>query len=250
METEIKTPDWVPPIVTQCANYLVAHAPHMPPETEAVLIRLVTDERMREVWEEVGKHKRINYKSTPEHFYDPQLPAEVRSWSALAEAWRREAKNLRSLGDEAAARQFEDWAQAVPDDAATSATPPTNEQQHDMAKAILLCDAFAHVDAGLRTVRMPSFEKFLEGLRAKGQAGVADTYERLAAEERHAPYLVSRQRTDARIQAFVIGLGAVTRAMFGSPLYGVLATLVNVAFEGTDLKGGEYDQRRIRALLR
>jgi len=250
METEIKTPDWVPSMVTQFANYLAAHALDLPPETEAVLIRLVTDERMREVWEEVGKHKRINYQSTTEHFYDPQLPVEVRSWSALADAWRREAKNLRSLGDEAAAKQFEAWAQAVPDEASASSKPLTNEQQLDVAMAMLLCEAFAHFDAGLRTVRKPSFGKFLEALRAKGQPDVADTYERLAAEERYAPYLVSRQRTDARIQAFVIGLGAMTRAVFGSPLYGVLAILVNVTFEGTEFKDGEYDQQRIRVLLR
>lgn len=250
METEVPTPKWVPPVLIQYANYLAARVPDMPPETEAALIRLMTDERMREVWEEVGKHKRINYQSTPEHFYDPHLPAEVRSWSALAEAWRREAKNLRSLGDEATARQFEAWAQAVADEASASSKPLTNEQQHDMAKAVLLGIALAHFDAGLRTVRKPSFEKFLDGLRAEGQVDAANAYERLAAEGRHAAYLVSRQRTGARIQAFVIGLGAVTRAMFRSPLYGVLAILVNVAFEGTEFKDGEYDHQRIRALLR
>ena len=42
----------------------------------------------------------------------------------------------------------------------------------------------------------------------------------------------------------------LTQAVFGSPLYGVLAALVNVAFEGAEFKDGEYGQQRIRALLR
>ena len=68
---------------------------------------------------------------------------------------------------------------------------------------------------------------------------------RQANDPTNKQYLVDRQRTDARIEAFVKALATETAKIFGSPLYGVLAILTNIAFEGSG-----YDQQRIRALLR
>jgi hypothetical protein len=242
-ETEIPTPDWVPPIVCHAANAIAGAMPDMPEDTEALLIRLLTDERMKEVWEEISKHKRIDHKTSVEWFYPVSIPGEIGSWTALAQAWRQHATGQRSLGDGAGAAQFEDWASAA--NRLDSGSEPADEDaQRALAMALLLCLTVGHFNAGLRTIRKSDLDRVVDALRADGEAEKADAYVRTAAESANAPFFVIRQRTDARIEAFVKGIAARTKSIFGTSLYGVLAILTNVAF------GVDYDQQRIRVLLR
>ena len=108
---EISTPDWLPAAVLEVANLVAEMAPDMRADTEAVLTRLVVDERMKGVWQDLGKHKREGAPA-PEQFYEAAPPAAVRSWTAMAEAWRARAAAYRALGDEATAAQYELYAAA------------------------------------------------------------------------------------------------------------------------------------------
>lgn len=249
MEIEIKFPDWVPAIVVEAANFIAAHTSDMPDEVEALLTRLITRSEMKRVWEELGKHKRVDYVAIDAWIHDANFPPEISNWSELANRWRREAGNLRALGDTGGALQFEAWAAAAnARGSADSPGPLTDSQHHDRSMALLFCLALGHYCAGLRTVRRADLERFTANLRVQGQPGKADEYKKLAAQAENTPYFVTRQRTDARIEAFVKGLAAETRPMTGKNLYGVLSVLTNVAFELP--RDAEYDQDRIRALLR
>ena len=245
-EPTIVCPDWTPAIVCEMANYLAPLLVNAPAEVKVLLFRLVWDERMKSVWEEIGKHKRIRHVSSEEWFYSAHLPAETESWSSLASSLRREENNLRDLGDRVAADRFSSWAAGAEARAATAgsnARPDIPPQE--LAMAVILALVLSHFSAGLRTVRKSDFNALIARLRAEGKEREAEAYLRQANDPTNKQYLVDRQRTDARIEAFVKGLATETTKIFGSPLYGVLAILTNVAFEGAG-----YDQQRIRALLR
>jgi hypothetical protein len=150
------------------------------------------------------------------------------------------------MGGEADACRLEEWADTVSgSDGEAPDTPPDANTQADLAMATLFATAVSLILTDLRTVRRSDLDSFIAALRAQRQAKQAEAYERQAALAANTPYIVTRQRTDARIEAFVKGMGNLTRTMFNSNLYGVLATLTNVAFEDAG-----YDQQRIRALLR
>jgi len=245
-EIEVPVPEWVPAIVRQIANFIADATPDMPDEVEALLTRLLTDERMRNVWEEIGKHQRVNHRTTGQPHYGPRLPPEILSWAALAESWRARSKEVRALGGEADGFQLEKLADAVSSrDSGEPEPPPDDNMQTALAMATLFGVAASLFLAGLRTVRQSDFEGFTASLRAQGNEKQAEAYERQAVLAANTPYIVTRQRTDARVEAFVKSLGHQTKSVFGNHLYGVVATLTNVAFDED-----RWDRQRIRALLR
>jgi hypothetical protein len=77
---------------------------------------------------------------------------------------------------------------------------------------------------------------FYEGHR---MLDAAFAYEELASAARPPPgnsLLVARQlRGDARLKGFVIALGDITKNVFGTPLYGTIASTANVVFSRDDL---------------
>jgi len=242
---EIGTPGWLPPLVLEAANLLAEMAPDMPAETEAVLTRLVVDERMKGVWQDLGKHKREG-APTSERFYDAAPPAAVRSWAGLAEAWRARATEYRALGDEATAAQYELYAAATQGREGASPPAPLNEaDERGNVLATVFTLAFSLYASGVIVVSRRDLERRIEDLRARGLASIADALEHQAKSLEGAKFIVDRRRSDPRINAFVEGMAKEMRAMFGQDMPGVIATITNVVFDRSD-----YDRDRIRALLK
>ena len=59
-----------------------------------LLRRLSSDTRMKRVWQELLKRKRVNYKSTEAFRYPATSP---KNWSRTARAQRRRAQSLRAM---------------------------------------------------------------------------------------------------------------------------------------------------------
>jgi hypothetical protein len=245
-EPEIDCPEWTPAIVCEMANYLAPLLVNAPAEVKVLLFRLLWDERMKPVWEEIGKRKRVRYVRSEKYFYSVHLPAETESWPNLARALRQEENKLRELGDRSGAERFTSLATDA-EARATSAGSDTHPDfpPQELAKAVIFALVLGIFRAGLQTIRTSDFGALIARLRAEGKEQEAEAYLQQAQDPKNKQFLVDRQRTDARIEAFVKGLATETTKLFGSPLYGVLAILMNVAFEGAG-----YDQQRIRALLR
>lgn len=242
---EIKTPDWLPAAVLAMANFLVGMAPDLPADTEAVLTRLLIDERMKGVWQELGKHKREG-APTAERFYKAVLPAAVQSWAGLAEAWRGRATDYRALGDEATATRYEDYAVAAEARQASHPPQPLNEEeQRGMVLAMVFTLAVSSYLGGLEMVSRTALQRHTDDLRGRGQGLVADALEDQTKNPESAKFIVNRKRSDPRINAFVEGMAKEMRTMFGQDMPGVIATITNVAFDRSD-----YDRDRIRALLK
>lgn len=242
---EISPPDWLPTAVLEVANFLAEMAPDMPADIEAVLRRLLVDERMKGVWQDLDKKKR---ESTPtsERFYEAAPPAAVQSWAAMAKALHARAAEYRALGDETMATRYEQHAAAVEGREGDSSTAPLNEDdERGIVFATVFALAFRLYASGQSVVSRRDLERRSSDLRAKGQASIADALELQAKSPENAKFVVSRTRSDPRINAFVEGVAKEMRAMFGQDMPGVIATITNVAFDRSD-----YDRDRIRALLK
>lgn len=242
---EIETPDWLPPLVLDVANLLAGMAPDMPADAEAVLKRLVVDERMEGVWQDLSKYNR-NGGPALERFYKAGLPAAVRSWADMAEAWRGRATEYRALGDEATATRYDQYAAASEgQEGARPPEPLNDEAQRGIVLAIVFTLAFSLYASGLSVVSRRDLDRRTADLRTKGQGSIADTLEHQAKKPENAKFIVNRKRSDPRINAFVEGMAKEMRAMFGKDMPGVIATITNVAFDRSD-----YDRDRIRAVLK
>jgi len=242
---KIKTPRWVPAEVLATANFLVGMALDMPADAKAALIRLVCDERMKGVWQDLNKYKREG-APTSERFYEAALPEAVQSWAGVAEALRARAAAYRALGDETTATRYEQQAVAAEGREGNSPPTPLNEgDERGIVFAMVFTLVFNLYGSGHGVVSRRDLERRIEDLTARGQASIADALERQAKSPEGAKFIVDRKRSDLRINAFVEGMAKEMRAMFRQDMPGVIATITNVAFDRSD-----YDRDRIRALLK
>jgi len=77
-----------------------------------------------------------------------------------------------------------------------------------------------------------------EGRRMMEAAGAYDELVKVPAPAPARVLLVMRQpQGEARLKGFVMALGDTTKAVFGTPLCGSVATTANVVFGGNDLTG-------------
>jgi hypothetical protein len=211
-----------------------------------VVRRLATDPRMKAVWDELRKRQRENYVPTDKLHHPSTLPAALESWEALAAAQRKRAEEYAELGGElpsAMLQRSAGWAEARHLNA-----PPTELSQverHQIALATLFAVAVATYLDGPRTVTQKEVESVIAGLESAGKERIAAGFRRQAGEPENARFVSTRHRTEPRLEAFVEMLGGTTEKMFGRSLYGVVATIANVAFERSDLT-----REKIRAMLR
>jgi hypothetical protein len=83
---KLELPGWVPAEVADMARSLIPDDTALPPETFALIKRLIGDPPLEWVWRELLKHKRIAHASTPDLFYSSILPGAVGSWADMATA--------------------------------------------------------------------------------------------------------------------------------------------------------------------
>ena len=242
---EISTPDWLPAAVLEVANLVAEMAPDMPADVEAVLRRLVLDERMKGVWQELGKHKREGAPAA-ERFYEAVPPAAVRSWAETAKALCVRAAEYWALGDEFTALHYEyEAAAAAGRERDGTVVPLNDDDERGIVLATVFTLAFSLYTSGHGVVSGRDLERRASDLRAKGRASIADALGRQAKSPEGAKFIVNRKRSAPRINAFVEGMAKEMRTMFGQDMPGVIATITNVAFDRSD-----YDRDRIRALLK
>jgi hypothetical protein len=236
-------PDWVPLGVARAARMLTGALTGSQGE---VVRRLATDPRMKEVWDELNKHRRENYVPTERLHYPSTLPAAIESWEGLAAAQRKRAEEYAQLGGEASAAMLESMAASA--EARHRNAPPSDlssEGRHQIALATLFAVAVhTYLDAP-RTVTQKEVESVIAGLESAGKEQSAAAFRRQAGDPENARFISTRHRTEPRLEAFVERVGGTATELFGSPLYGVIARIANVAFERSDLTGP-----KIRAMLR
>jgi hypothetical protein len=101
-------PAWLPPPVATSARIVIAKA-HEDKASDQIeqVQRLASDRRMKNVWKELVKRKRLKYEST-EAFVHPATSSK--NWSPEARARRRRSQWLRDRGHASEANKLEAWA--------------------------------------------------------------------------------------------------------------------------------------------
>jgi hypothetical protein len=259
-------PDWIPRSVGNLAQIKSddLHRQRAEPEIWELLRRLVSDSRMKNVWNELQRRKRQDYQRT-EHFVHPATPRSC--WFSQASRARRRAEELRQRGG----RQNEDEASrwewlaviwtAVYGESFWGGRRPELPPQ-ELAIAFLFNEAFTLGQRSIRPVPISEAQKtrrrylkMAERIRADaaeherlGHHLVDRLWDAVFAYEEIAdaaapppgnPLLVERQhRNDQRMQGFVMALAAITRQVFGAPLYGTIAVVANVVLGRDDVTAG------------
>jgi hypothetical protein len=262
----VKLPDWTPPIVCQLVTYLLRMRADRQPDLLPLLKRLTSDFRMRKVWTELLRRKRIDYAPTHEYLHPVSEAGPHLSWTQRTQSLRRRAAELRKRGGtglEEAARletlarliqltetkllvpwsgepspqdlalacffnQVVELAQSSPKAVPVRKAKTARRRYITMAKQLLI-DAGEHAD-----------QRLLHAAYAYEE--LAD----LAAPPVSSPLVVPRnQRRDATLKGFVITLADVTNQIFHAPLYGTIATVTNVTFDRDDMT-----DKKVRRMLR
>jgi hypothetical protein len=234
----------------------------------AVLSRLVSDPRMKLVWEELYKKSRDDkYQTTEEFFYPARVTSA--SWAAIH---RQQACELRKTGGEAnerEARLLE--AEATLEESAEDSPTDTGWSEQDRAVQLFLYQA-CHSALDIHPVFLADIQakvkelcKISENLREQaailqsfGMGRNARKLGEIAADcddeawnlepnkpRADDPWIITRNRGDSNVRTFVADLSISTQSLFGSALSGTLATTANVVFNRNDMTGA-----RVREWLR
>jgi hypothetical protein len=244
-EGAINLPDWIPLPVRDHVPIIFTGLQRQAATCEVfqLLDSLVSDRRMKNVWNELLRRKRRDYESTEAFMH----PASRTSWIMKAASERRRADELRKLGgseNEAEAVRMQFWATVAELYDLASVFPgyPARPElpRQDLAVAYFFHKTFVLAQKSPRPVPLSEARKarrryldMAQQLRADGFLAISTRYEALAdtaAPAPGSPLLVKRQRrSDERMQGFVMALAAITRQVFGAPLNGTAATSANVA---------------------
>jgi hypothetical protein len=214
----------------------------------AVLSRLLSDPRMKLVWQELTKTERLHHKKT-EQFANSARVAN----SSWALEHRRQAHELREKGDEEAARLLE--AEAAVEEGLSDNLGDFGCSEQDVGlnrffrqaclsainiEPVSLSDLqtrakeLSKVATKLQdqAVLLESFGMKREAQQLNKVASVCEEQSERSIPDLEAddPWIISRDRGDAEIRTYVVSLSIPTTIIFGSPLYGTLATVANVVF--------------------
>jgi hypothetical protein len=250
-EVAADLPDWIPRSVRDLAPIIFADLQRQGATREAfqLLQSLISDPRMKNVWNELLRRRRQDYESTEAYVH----PASRTSWTPKAISARRRAIELRKLGgieNEAEAVRLECSAAfaEVADVHMLFPWYPGRPElpRQDLAVAYFFHRTFVVAQQSPRPVPLLEAQKARRHYLDLAQQARADRfwaasfgYEAradAAAPPPGSPLIVKRRRrSDERMQGFVMALAATTRQVFGAPLYGTVATAANVALGRDDL---------------
>jgi hypothetical protein len=273
--TTITFPNWLLPAVVHAAEQLhsAVGSEENPAEALELWSRLVFDPRMKRVWSELYKKKRIHHKGTDEFFY----PACLTNASGAARQ-RRRALEFREKGDPKSVSEA-DLLEAEAALLESLYDPPSDPRWSEQDRAvqlflrrvykaalnhelIFLSDLEAKVSKLQKVAkRQRSDAAILKSLGLKREArklrqiasdldkdafstlpyGGANNY----SLETDDPWIITRQRGDLELRTFVANLSTVTGTLFKQTLYGTLATVANVRFNREDVT-----HRKVREMLR
>jgi len=204
-------PGWLPPAVGRAVAVIRDDGP---PLNKELVLRLAADKRMEAVWREVGKRRRTwqgrtisNKPITWEealgvfflqafHFAALPVPAiTTAKLDGLCKAYERGAAQLRTL-----AKEMAQLNQSLPLSLLLQHECPT---------------LWEDVDHGANIIK------------AAGQLQSIAA----ALANIHSPHIVARDFGKADERGYVRSLAEIARRLFGSPLYGTIATVANVALQ-------------------
>jgi hypothetical protein len=248
-------PDWLPRSVGDFAQSLWVDLHRRPAEPEVgdLLRRLASDPRMRKVWAELRKRKRESHQPTDDfvHFVTP-----MEYWTPASRYDLQHPEKLRERG--APPAEILAAYNAVRLQASYQGQGPRLSLR-DLARVYFFDSAFTLGHQDIRLVPISELRKksrhylkMAKELRAdaaeqerlglyegRRMTEAACAYEELVKAPAPAPgrsRLVTRQpRGATRIKGFVRAFGDITNAVYGSPLYGSVATTANVVFGGDKL---------------
>jgi hypothetical protein len=249
-------PEWLPQPVADYARRAFTNDCRTAPD-ELLLRRLSSDLRMKRVWSELLKRKRLNHRST-EAFKYPAT--SLKNWTSGARAGRRRVQNLRRMSDpinEAEANKVElcmamyqvgqehKWGSGEKLPTQQLALVAFFDQAFECARSnsrpVSRADAQAKRAHYLNMARRIRDDVKQQEIRSITLIDAAFEYDGLAdkaAPPRDDPLLVERTgRGDERQRGFVIKLVTSAAEIFGSPLYGIVAIVTNVVFERKDWTG-------------
>jgi hypothetical protein len=246
--TDVELPAWLPSPVASYVRKIVCQT-----DTDKLLLgRLTFDPRMRRVWTELLKRKRVNYKSSDTFRYAATARMD---WDPILRGRLRQAQDIRRISgpyNERQAKKIETrvkfhWA------ADTVLSESSGLSIQERALVAFLCQAFEFARAVSRPVSRAIAQRERARYREMASqirtdvAGLdshsdrerlieaAFAYEELAdkaAPPPGHPLHVQRQtRGDERQTGFVLKLVDALRAIFGQTLYGTAAIVANVAFD-------------------
>ena len=276
-EVAVDLPDWIPRSVRDLLPIISAGLQRQGATREAfqLLHSLISDPRMKKVWNELLRRKRQDYESTEAFVH----PASRTSWTPKATSERRRAVELRKLGgseNEAEAVRLE-WLAALAEVADVQMLFPwypgrPELPRQDLAVAYFFHQTFVLAQQSPRPVPLSEARKarrhyldMADQIRADAAQQerlkrrvdrrlweAAFAYEELAdaaAPPPGSPLLVERQhRNDQRMQGFVMALAGTTSQAFGAPLCGTVATVANVVLGRDDLTAETVRKMLPRAL--
>jgi hypothetical protein len=248
-------PDWLPRSVGDFAQSLWVGLHRRPAEQEVgdLLRRLVSDPRMKKVWNELRRRKRESYQPTDNfvHFvtpmeywtpasrYDLQHPEKFREGGGLPAAVLAAYNALvlrNSYQGQGPSLSPRDLAMVYFFDSAFT----LGQQDIRLVPISELRKKRRHYLKMAKELRADAAEQERLGLyEGRRMMEAACAYEELVKAPAPAPgrsRLVTRQpRGAARLKGFVMAFGDITNAVFGSPLCGSVATTANVVFGGDEL---------------
>jgi hypothetical protein len=256
---DLELPVWLPLAVASHARQISCRTK----SDELMLRRLTSDPRMRGVWTELLKRKRSNYKSSNTFKY----PATARmEWNPGSREGLRRAQTIRRMSTpeaERAANKIEmsvklGWAAdtVIWENSVRRPGLGDGKSSELLMQERALVSFFSQAFEFARTDSRPVPRAVAEKKRAhyldmadRIRTDVADldlfstealvdaafAYEALADKAApplgHPLQVQRRRRGDERQTAFVLQLVDGSTAIFGQPLYGIVAIMANVAFD-------------------
>jgi hypothetical protein len=261
-------PPNVPPAVLDEALKIYAESANQknPAKAKDLISKLVSDPRMKSVWAELYKKKRIDHKST-DQFVNPIYVTKA----SIAAELRRRASELRANTlnkkkfREAAILDAE--AKLLEEDPVDHlAHTPLPEQ--DLGVQLFLWHTYhaaldpkpeylSEIKAEVKALRKAARQLRAQAVTLQSLRIKCDTLEQIAShcdwqarsrdvnpKTDDAWIITRRVYRNPEQKTFVAILSGITSRMCRKPMYGTIATITNVVF-GTDING-----RKIREMLR
>jgi hypothetical protein len=266
-------PDWIPACVRELAQvtYNDVNRHGVRREDIALLRRLSLDSRMKLVWDELLKKKRIDYKRTQQYVYPVQNYDARQFWSFHARLLQARAESPGGSGEDADSKRNQTRALLFEMEVPNTFSRLTSKLgPQEKGLVWLFHMAFSLARKTPRSVSVADkrkaahrFRTMAKQIRAdaaeqRRMCGFADrrlleagfAYDELADDAAGSlgpTLLVSRKpRWDARLKGFVIALASTTKLLFGVPLFGTVATLANVVLDRRDLTDDKVRKMIIR----
>jgi hypothetical protein len=230
----LEIPSWVPPMIAELARrtwlsnkskveqkgYVAPYVEH----ADKLLNRLVCDKRMRRVWHELSRRRRDGEFMYPATGSEPEKDKDTRQSEAMALLFCQTAfmALLSQTEGVVTCQKAEQRHKELLDKVKQLRADANGLFLQSIYRSPLSSSRFSYRNLEQRHRDLDHAAQILESYAA----------ENLIFEMKTA---LKRDRGDGDIRWTALGLAETCRILFGSPLYGVTATIVSVAL-GRDIK--------------